>query len=83
MVFSMVPEIVCIYIPLLDEGVPVIRPTTGEKLGEDIFRVLPIEDYSPTTEIWAFPPGAIVQCVEDVWEGKEVLVAKREYRGML
>lgn len=75
--------IVCIYIPLLDEGVLVIRPTTAERLGDDIFRVLPAEDYSPTTEVWAFPPGTLVQCVKEVWEGKEVVVAKREYHEML
>ena len=83
MVFYMNPKIVCIFIPLLDEGVPVIRPTSGKKLGDGIFRVLPTENYNPTTETWAFPPGTIVRCVKEVWEGNEVLVAKDQYSKIL
>ena len=83
MVFYMAPKIVCIYVPLLDEGVPVIRPTSGEKLGDDLFRVLPTENYNPAIETWAFPPDTIVKCVKEVWEGSEVLVAKEQYSEIL
>ncbi len=67
-----------IYIPLLDEGTAVVRPTDAEILGENIFRVLPIRN--STTETWEFPPGTIVKCVIEVWSGKEVLVAREVYR---
>lgn len=75
----MTPKVVSIYVPLLDEGVSVIRPTTAEKLGDDFFRVLATENYDATTEKWAFPPGTLVKCVKEVWQGNEVLVAKSKY----
>jgi hypothetical protein len=64
-----------IYIPLLDEGTDVWRPTDGEAVSDLIFRVLPTADYDPQDEHCAFPPGTLVRCVAELREGKEVLVA--------
>lgn len=65
-----------IYIPLLEEGVPVVRPTRGTRLGDRVFRVLPVSDYDPETELWEFPPSSIVRCVLERHEGEEILVAR-------
>lgn len=66
---------VIIYIPLLDEGVPVSRPTYGEVIGANLFRVLPTEGYDPSIETWKFPPGTVVKCEKKIRDGKELLVA--------
>ena len=67
-----------IYIPLLNEGVPVFRPTRGEIIAGNTFKVLPSPDYDPEVEEWEFPPGTIVKCRVEVREGKRLLIA-REY----
>ena len=69
--------IVRIYIPLLNEGTPVIRPTNGEQIEQDVFRVLPAAHSE--TEEWQFPPGTLVRCAKEVWSGRERLVAKEIY----
>jgi hypothetical protein len=65
-----------IYVPLLNEGTSVVRPTQGVKLGENLFRVLPTQDYDPDDEEWEFPPGSVVECVLEDRNGQEVLVAR-------
>ena len=65
-----------IYIPLLDEGVPVVRPTRGRPLGNGRFLVLKSSDYDPETEAWEFPPGSVVSCVLESHEGSKILVAR-------
>ena len=68
-----------IYIPLLNEGTPVWRPTEGEFLRELTYRVLPAKDYNPREEHWEFPPGSIVICERRVLHpGCEVLIAVRK-----
>jgi hypothetical protein len=68
---------VTIYVPLLNEGTSVVRPTRGVDLGGGTYRVLPTQDYDPDDEQWAFTPGSIVQCNNEIWSGREVLVARR------
>jgi hypothetical protein len=65
-----------IYIPLLNEGTFVIRPTLGIKIGENIYKILPTKDYDPKNEEWEFPPGSTVTCVVEKRNSHEVLVAK-------
>jgi hypothetical protein len=65
-----------IYIPLLDEGTPVVRPTQGVLLGNDLFRVLPTPSYNPDDEHWEFPPGSVVRCVTEKKDGEEIVVAR-------
>ena len=67
-----------IFIPLLHEGVNVLRPTFGEELSEDIFKVLPIDKYDSEDEDWEYPPGSIVKCEKQIKNGKVLLVAIRK-----
>jgi hypothetical protein len=66
-----------IYIPLFNEGTSVVRPTQDIKLGENLYRVLPNQDYDPNDEEWAFPPGSVVECVLESRSGREILVARK------
>ena len=66
-----------IYIPLLEEGIPVLRPTQGRSLGNDEFLVLSTPDYDAETEVWEFPPGSIVYCVRELHDAGEILVARK------
>lgn len=66
-----------IYIPLLNEGTSVVRPTQAVKLGENMYRVLPTQDFDPNDEEWEFPPGSIVECILETRGGREVLVARK------
>jgi len=65
-----------IYIPLLNEGTDVIRPTKGMRLGERQFKVLPTQEYAAELEEWQFPPGSIVTCAIETHGGEKVLVAR-------
>ncbi len=66
-----------IYIPLLDEGTDVARPTQGVSMGAGIFRVLPTPDYNSESETWEFPPGCTVICGKREISVGEVLMAER------
>ena len=70
-------ETVEIFVPLLNEGVDVMRPTTAERTGRDAYRVLPTPDYDPESEEWQFPPGSTVKCVSEIYEGRRLLVARQ------
>lgn len=71
-----VGETAQVHVSLLDEGIPVIRPTMGVPLGGGIYRLLPTSDYDPTHERWEFPPGSVVHCRTEKWSGGKVLVAR-------
>jgi hypothetical protein len=65
-----------IYIPLLNEGTRVWRPTEGELLDEMRFIVQPTKDYDLEEELWEFPPGSVVLCeIRTLLGAGEVLVA--------
>ena len=66
-----------IYIPLLNEGTDVLRPTKGVVVEPDVVRVVATRDYDPDNEEWEFLPGSKVKCVKEVREGREVLVARQ------
>ena len=70
-----------IYISLQGEGTPVLRPTFAKEIDEDIFEVLPTEGYDPDDEIWEYSPGSLVECEEQIRDGKKVLVAVRQHKG--
>ena len=74
-------NVLTIYIPLLNEGTSVVRPTHAVKLGENLYRVLPTQDYHPNDEEWEFPPGSVVECVPEARSGREVLVARKRASG--
>ena len=66
-----------IYVPLLNEGTDVIRPTEGYLVRPGIYVLLPTPDYDPACEEWAFLPGSMVSCGNEIREGKQVTVAQR------
>jgi hypothetical protein len=68
---------VTIYIPLLNEGTMVARPTRGVKLSENVYRVLATPEYDPNDEAWEFPPESIVECHLENRSSHEVLVATK------
>jgi hypothetical protein len=65
------------YVGLLDEGTPTSRPTQAERIGNDLFKLLPTPDYDPNDEHWEFPPGAVVRAKTMEHAGKEYLLAVR------
>jgi hypothetical protein len=59
-----------IYVRLLNEGTPVMRPTEAIQITGDAFKLLPTEGYDPDDEEWEFTPGTVVRCIyEDSTEG--------------
>jgi hypothetical protein len=68
-----------IYIPLLNEGTEVYRPTKGLRLGHMVFKVLPTPGYSAEIEEWEFPPGTVVECKREKRGNREVLVARSRH----
>ena len=69
-------ETVEIYVPLLNEGTAVLRPTKGLLIGRDTVQVLATADYDPAVEEWEFPPGSKVRCFSEVLDGRKLLVAR-------
>lgn len=67
---------VVVYVELLDEGTTCIRPTRGIPSGKGAYRLLATPGYDPRDERWVFPPGTMVQCKHETWEGQDVLVAR-------
>ena len=66
-----------IYIPLLNEGTPVSRPTEGKLVSGRIYEVIATDDYDSDLEEWEFPPGTTVECKIEIEDGKEFLKAVR------
>lgn len=64
-----------IYIPLLDEGLDVSRPTQGIPQGGLRYLVLPTRTYSPELETWQFLPGTVVTCIDKESNGRSIKLA--------
>ncbi len=64
-----------IYVRLLDEGVPVLRPVPARQVGDNTFRLERPSDYDPDDETWEFPPGSVVRCRPEEHDGDMILVA--------
>lgn len=69
-------ETVQLFVPLLNEGTDVLRPTTGIFVGPDVVRIEATDDYDPDIEEWEFPPGSEVRCIAEYREGRQILVAR-------
>ena len=65
-----------LYIPLLNEGTDVLRPTKGLLLESDVVQVLATTDYDPAIEDWEFPPGSRVRCVFETRGHRKLLIAR-------
>jgi len=68
---------VIVYVRLLSEGTEVSRPTHAIPLGDDLFRLLPTEDYDHADEEWEFTPGSIVRVESRPSSDGPHLIAKR------
>lgn len=66
-----------IYIQLLDEGTTTYRPTQGQAMGENVFRVLPTPNYDAEDEHWEFPPDRLVVCEFEMKGRERILIARR------
>ena len=64
-----------IYVQLLNEGTIAYRQTTGCKVSEEYYRLLPTEHYDPEDEEWEFEPNTIVRCEFKELSAGNVLVA--------
>jgi hypothetical protein len=72
------PNAYTIYIPLLSRDA--LHPTTGLKIDDQIYEVLPTKDYDPANESWEFPPGSVVECEPRMDAFPVILVATRRVR---
>ena len=70
-------ELIQVYVPLLNEGTEVLRPTTGVFIGPDVVRLEANGEYDPAAEEWEFPPGSEVRCVAEFRGGRQILVARQ------
>lgn len=69
-------KIIDIYVKLLEEGTPTIRPTKAISLGEGQYELLAIEGYDPEDEIWELLPGTIVNTNKtETDDGEQILIA--------
>ena len=68
---------IVLYVPLLNEGTDVLRPTTGVVLWPNMVQVLATSDYDPAIEEWEFPPGSKVKCVSEIKGDRTLLVARQ------
>jgi hypothetical protein len=74
-------NIIQVYIPLLNEGTDVLRPTSGVVLEHDVVRIEPTPNYDPELEEWEFPPGSKVRCARENRNGSEIWVARHRVAG--
>jgi hypothetical protein len=65
-----------VFIPLLNEGTDVLRPTQGILLAPNEVQVLATPNYDPAAEEWEFLPGSRVRCVTETRGGRQLLVAR-------
>jgi hypothetical protein len=65
-----------VFIPLLNEGTEVLRPTQGVVLAPNEVQVLATPNYDPAMEVWEFPPGSRVRCVTETRGGRQLLIAR-------
>ncbi len=69
------PNLERVYVPLLDEGANVWRPTLAQRLVDGTYLILQTKDYDPDDEIWEFPPGSRVVCRQKRLSMGKVLAA--------
>jgi hypothetical protein len=79
-VIDLITEKIIIYVRLVDEVVIVYRPTIGLRLEDNIYEILPVENYYFLDEEWEFPPGKRVRCRRKIINGQPSLVAYEEVK---
>jgi hypothetical protein len=58
------------------------KPVQAEKIGQNLYRILPADDYDPEDAEWEFPPGSIVRCEEREYDGMRYLQAVEKGEGV-
>lgn len=66
-----------VYVALLDEGVPVLRPVQARQTGQHTFLLGPALGAASADEEWQYPPGSEVWCGRQSRDGEEILVVER------
>ena len=66
---------IAIYMPIRDEGTDVWRPVQAKRRNDGNYEVL---GPMPEGEEWAFVPGAIVRCRNQVLSGGDSVVANEQ-----
>ncbi len=64
-----------IYVNLLNEGSPAVRPTQAEVVREGVYKILPTHNYKRAEEVGQFPPVSLVRYVEEIYDGQSYLFA--------
>ncbi|HEY1096790.1 MAG TPA: hypothetical protein VGF14_06070 [Alphaproteobacteria bacterium] len=73
---------ITVYVQLLEEGTPTIRPTQAIENGNGVCKLLPTPDYDPMDEIWEFLPGTRVKIIPSKTDsGKDILLAIEQVYG--
>ena len=73
-----------IYIMLIGEGVNVSRPTLGQPVGENVYEVLPTDDYDPGDERWELTErNHISKNIQDIQNFSELAEFVNELRSHL
>ncbi len=70
-----------IYVQLMEEGSAAARPVVGEILDNGLYKLLPIENYEESEEVWEFKPDAIVRCEKRQGIHGEFLLAVEQVDG--
>jgi hypothetical protein len=63
-----------VYVPLLEEGTPTLRPTLANHLGGELYQILPTPGYDPEDEVWEFLPHSVVRCDQIVTGAGETVL---------
>lgn len=69
-------NIIEVYVTLLEEGTDTIRATDAINLGNDLYKLMPTDNYDPADEIWEFLPDSVVRVKESKdFHGRPILLA--------
>jgi hypothetical protein len=68
-------EKLTVYVRLLDEGTEVSRPTQATLVKEDVYQLLPNQEYDSEEEHWEFPPGSMVKVARILNCDRDYLIA--------
>ena len=67
-----------VYVPLLNEGTSVSRPTHARRIDPKRYELLATDDYDSADEEWQFAPGSVVRCEQIDGYLKAVALASTE-----
>ncbi len=72
-------KIIRVFVNLLEEGTPTIRPTQAIDHGNGECTLMPTPDYDPEDEIWEFAPGTkVIFEPAETDEDEKILLATKK-----